>query len=458
MQDRINRGVWTIFLVCLCLGWGVTVLAAPQPLTLGEAMLLALKHNPALAAAGMAVETAEADLAKARARFLPTVNFQESYNFSDSPSQVFMSKLNQRVFTGQDFLLNNLNNPNAYGNFRTGLVMRQPLFQAGEAALGYKQARLGREMAAAYVLSARQQLLFQVTQAYFGLQLAQENLAVVQQAHRTAAAHLKIAQTRFKAGTTVHSDVLSAEVHLAKLTQEEMTAASQVKIAQSGLATVVGRPEAGARPLAPAPKTPAPLPPQLDDLKQTAQDKRPDLRHLTLAARVAQQEYAKARLNYLPRLHVVAEYEVDQRRLFGSSADSYTVMALLNFNLFNGLTDLARVRETRAKETQARDLKRDLEDRVRHQVTEAILNLKTAHERLKVAEQAVAQARESLRLIRLRYESGLTILVDLLSAEDATKNAELGQVAALFDTYLAQAGLDLALGTISGPVAEGGKP
>jgi outer membrane protein TolC len=256
----------------------------------------------------------------------------------------------------------------------------------------------------------------------------------------------------------VRSDVLSAEVHLAKLTQEEMTAASQVKIARSALGTVVGLAEAGERPLAPAPREPAPLPPKLDDLRQTAQEKRPDLKQLELAARVAQQESSKAHFNYLPRLHVVAEYDVDQRRLFGSSADSYTVMALLNFNLFNGLADLARVKETRAKETQARDLKRDLEDRVRHQVTEAILNLKTAHERLKVAKAAVGQARESLRLIRLRYESGLTILVDLLNAEDATKNAELSQVAALFDTYLAQAGLDLALGTISGPVAEGGKP
>jgi outer membrane protein len=445
-------------LIWLCLGWGLTALAASPPLTLGEAMLLALKHNPALKAAGMTVETAEADLAKARARFLPTVNFNETYNFSDSPTQVFMSKLNQRVFTGQDFLLNNLNNPNAFGNFRTGLVMRQPLFQAGEAYLGYKQARLSREMAAAYVLSSRQQLLFQVTQTYFGLQLAQEKLAVVQQARHTAAAHLKIAQTRFKAGTVVRSDVLSAEVHLAKLTQEEMTAASQVKIARSALGTVVGLAEAGERPLAPAPREPAPLPPKLDDLRQTAQEKRPDLKQLELAARVAQQESSKARLNYLPRLHVVAEYDVDQRRLFGSSADSYTVMALLNFNLFNGLADLARVKETRAKETQARDLKRDLEDRVRHQVTEAILNLKTAHERLQVAQAAVAQARESLRLIRLRYESGLTILVDLLNAEDATKNAELSRVAALFDTYLAQAGLDLALGTISGPVAERGKP
>jgi outer membrane protein len=447
-----------VFLVWLFLNLGATALAATPPLTLGEAMLLALKHNPALAAAGMTVETAEANLAKARARFLPKVNFGETYNFSNNPTQVFMSKLNQRVFTSQDFLLDNLNNPNAYGDFRTGLVLSQPLFQAGQAYLGYKQASLRREMAAAYVLSSRQQLLFQVTQAYFGVQLAQERLQVVRQAHQTAAAHLKIVQTRFKAGTVMQSDVLTAQVHLAKLTQEEMTAASQVKIARSALATVVGLPAVESRSLAPAPQEPAPLPPNLDDLQRTAREKRPDLKQLELAARVAQQEYTKARYNYLPRLNVVAEYDVDQRRLFGSSADSYTVMALLNFNLFNGLADLARVRESRAKEAQARDLKRDLEDRVRHQVTAAILNLKTAHERLRVAQAAVAQARESLRLIRLRYQAGLTILLDLLNAEDAMKNASLNRVEALFGTYLAQAGLELALGTISGPVAQSSKP
>jgi len=417
-------------------------------------MLLALKHNPGLQAAGMSVETAEADVAKARARFLPQVNFSEGYTFSDNPTQVFMSKLNQRVFTQQDFLLNNLNNPNAYGNFRAGVSAMQPLFQAGEAYLGYQQARLGREMAAAYVLSTRQQLLFQVTQVYFGLQLARESLRVRRQAKETAARHLAIAKARYRDGAVVKADVLSAEMHLARLTQEEMTAASQVQIAQSALGTVMGRPGEGNRDLAPVPKEPAPLPPQLTDLQQTAQEKRPDLKRLELAARVAQQEYQKARLNYLPRLKVVAEYDVDQRRLFGSNADSYTVMALLNFNLFNGLADLARVRESRAKETQAREFKRELEDRVRHQVTESILNLKTAHERLQVANAAVVHARESLRLIRLRYEEGLTILVDLLTGEDALKNAELGQVTALFDTYLAQAGLDLALGTISGPVAE----
>ncbi len=245
--------------------------AGDQPLTLGAAQLLALKHNPGLKAAGMTVETAEADMARARARFLPKLNFGETYNFSDNPTQVFMSKLNQRVFTQQDFLLNNLNFPKPFGNFRTGRTMSQPLFQAGEAYLGYQQAKLSREMAGAIVLSTRQQLLFQVTQAYYGLQLAQENLAVVKKAHATAAEHLKIAETRYRAGSVVQADVLSAQVHLARLTQEEMTAASQVEIARSALATVVGQPETASRTLAPPPREPAALPQELSDLQKTAQ-------------------------------------------------------------------------------------------------------------------------------------------------------------------------------------------
>jgi outer membrane protein len=450
MLRRLAIGVAVFFLAAVTLTW------AAEPLTLAEAMILALKENPGLKASGFGLEAAEADVAKARARFLPQVNFGETYSFSNNPTQVFMDKLNERRFTAQDFQLDNLNNPNAYGNFRTGLSLHQPIFQAGQAYLGYQQAKGQREMAGAGVLGARQQLLFQVTQAYFALQLAQERLGVVVQSRRIAADHLKLAQVRFKAGTVVQADVLSAEVHLARLTQEEMTARSQVEIARSALDTAVGVRGVGSRPLAPAPREPAPLPGSFEELQRTAQEKRPDLHRLELAARVAQQEYSKARLNYLPRVRVVAEYDVDQRHLFGSSGDSYTVMALLNFNLFNGLADLARIRESRAKQAQAQELKRELADRIRHQVTESTLNLKTAHERLKVARTAVAQARESLRLIRLRYEGGLTIMVDLLTAENAFKDAELSQVSALFDTYLAQADLELALGTLAGPATAQG--
>ena len=188
-------------------------------------------------------------------------------------------------------------------------------------------------MAGAIVLSARQQLLFQVAQAYYGLQLAQENLAVVRKARGTAAEHLKIAESRFRSGDVVQADVLSAQVHLAKLRQEEMTAASQVQIGQSALGMVLGLPEAGSRPLAPPPKEPAPLRPRLADLQRTGPGATPGPQEAGTGGPLGPAGICQGRLNYLPRVHVVAEYDVDQRRLGGSGGDSYTVMALLHLQL-----------------------------------------------------------------------------------------------------------------------------
>lgn len=426
-----------------------------SPLTLGEAVFLALKENPGLKAAGQSVPAAEAQIAMARARFLPEIGFSQSLNNSDNPTQVFMSKLNQRVFTEQDFLLNNLNNPSPYTDWRTGLVAKQPIFQAGEAYLGYQQARLNRDIAAFQVLAARQKLIYQVTKAYFGRQLSEARLKVVQEAKKTAATNRSLVESRFKEGSVVRADLLSADVHLARLTQEEISAAGEVEIARSALATAVGTPEVESRTLAPAPKEAAPLPGNLDELKQVATEKRPDLKRLALAARVAQQEQTKARLNFLPRLNVVAQYDIDQKHLFGNSADSYTVMAVMHLNLFNGLARLARERQARAQAAQAREQEREFLDLIRHQVTQSAQHLKTAHARLKVGKAAVDQAREGQRLIRLRYEEGLTILVDLLTAEDAKKEAELNYLTALFDTHLAQSELDLALGTLAGPESSG---
>lgn len=441
--------------VFLGLVWAGGVLAAGSPLSLGEAVLLALQENPGLKAAGLSVPAAEAQVAQARARFLPQVSFSQSFTNSDNPAQVFTNKLNQRRFSAEDFLLDNLNNPAPFSNWRTGLVARQPIFQAGQAYLGYQQARLKKNIAEFQVLAQRQQLIYRVNQAYFGRQLAGARLQVVQEAKKTAATNRKLIQARFKTGAVIRADLLSADVHLARLTQEELAAAGQVRIARSALATAIGVPEVAARPLAPAPREPAPLPGNLAELKEVAKTRRPDLKRLALAARVARQELTKARMNFLPRLDVRAEYDIDQQYFLGNSADSYTVMAVMHLNLFNGLARLAREREARAQAAQAREQQRELVDHIRHQVTESLEHLKTAHARLQVGRAAVAQARESLRLIRLRYEEGLTIMVDLLTAEDAKKEAELNYLTALFDTHLAQAGLELALGTLTGPETPG---
>ena len=74
-----------ILTIILCLGLPGSAPAADQPLTLGEAQLLALKHNPGLKAAGMTVETAEAEMARARGPFSPEGKFRRDLQFFRQP-------------------------------------------------------------------------------------------------------------------------------------------------------------------------------------------------------------------------------------------------------------------------------------------------------------------------------------------------------------------------------------
>jgi outer membrane protein TolC len=86
---------------------------------------------------------------------------------------------------------------------------------------------------------------------------------------------------------------------------------------------------------------------------------------------------------------------------------------------------------------------------VRLQVREAFLNLNAALERVEVSRESAAQARESLRILQNRYETGLATITDLLRAETMRTSAEKSFLNAVFDYRIAFAALELATGELS---------
>jgi outer membrane protein TolC len=86
---------------------------------------------------------------------------------------------------------------------------------------------------------------------------------------------------------------------------------------------------------------------------------------------------------------------------------------------------------------------------VRLQVQKAYLDLETAGQRIEVSQQATRQAEESLRIIRNRYEAGLTTVTDLLRAETAVTQARTNFLRALFDQRVSAANLELQTGRLS---------
>jgi outer membrane protein TolC len=76
----------------------------------------------------------------------------------------------------------------------------------------------------------------------------------------------------------------------------------------------------------------------------------------------------------------------------------------------------------------------------------AVARLDAARAREAVGRAAVAQARESRRIIRDRYEAGLTDVASLLRATDAVVQADTQQTAARVAVLTETAALDRALG------------
>ena len=94
-------------------------LAEPTPLTLRQAVQIAIEKNPLRKAAIADTKVASADVREARSFLMPHLSFSETATRGNDPVYVFGSKLRQQRFTAADFALNQLNSPEPFGNFTT---------------------------------------------------------------------------------------------------------------------------------------------------------------------------------------------------------------------------------------------------------------------------------------------------------------------------------------------------
>src|SRR6266566_2137057 len=90
-----------------------------SPITLQQAVNIALEKNPERKAALADTRVASADVREARSFLLAHVAFSETATRGNDPVYVFGSKLREQRFTTADFALNVLNTPTLFGNFAT---------------------------------------------------------------------------------------------------------------------------------------------------------------------------------------------------------------------------------------------------------------------------------------------------------------------------------------------------
>ena len=426
-----------------------TALQAQAPLGLRDAARMALSKHPSVEAVAGRAKAAEARIEQARSGFRPKVNYTESFMRSDNPVFVFSSLLTQHQFTEQNFLIGPLNRPEALNNFQSQLSVDQVVYDAGQVRQQTKAAELGRSVAHEDQRRTEMQLIAGVVRAYHGAVVAGESLNVAREAVRSAEADLKRAEAVRAAGMSTDADVLSIRVHLAAMREQEIRRSYDLEVARAALNEALGLPldtqHELSTPLAPLAVAAHPA----ADYEKKAVAERPEVRQVQLATRLAETQAAQARSSLLPQVGLRAMFEADRQRFVTRGGGNWLIGATLRWNLFNGFADRARIEEASHALAAARAQERQTDSGIRLQVRRAEADFKAAEERVHVTEAAVAMAEESLRITKNRYESGLSTVTDLLRNETALLEARTRRLAAVYDSRLAAASLELATGTLT---------
>jgi len=408
---------------------------------------MAVDQNPRITAAHDQLEISASKITQAQSGFYPQVYFSETFNRTTNPTWAFGTKLNQGVITLEDFNPNKLNDPEAINNFETAFVLDWSVFNGGRTRLGTKQSRENHQAASLMLKRTRQDVIANTASAYVGLLLARKNVNVVQKALTTAQAHLKLVQSRFKSGFVVKSDLLRAQVRIAELEQERLQAESQVKMSQAVLHAAMGTfGERSINPITPLERC-WESKGSIEEWIAMALGNRPDLKQLRHRQTIAQDEMTKSRYEHLPTLNLVGTYQINSEN-FSEFADNYTVGAVARINLFSGHRISSKTKEAMAFLRLVQSTIKAMELGVRVETQKAFLQTQSAWKQIQVAQTAVTQAEEALRIVRNRYKSGLLTIVSLLDAEVASQQARTRHFKSMHDYKVARINLALAAGTI----------
>lgn len=407
--------------------------------TLTRALQVAQENSPDLLVARARVAGSAALVEQAQAAWLPQLSLSGRYTQTNSPMMAFGSILNQRAF---DFSLD-FNHPGWIDNLNVTGTIAYNLYSGGRATAGRNAARAGAEAAAQDLQAVRLELGAGVVRAYLGIHKAREAVTAVEAGVTAYEAATANARLRHAAGQMLKSDLLALEVQLAQTRESLLSARHGARLADQAFFYIMGLP-AGNEAVELEQNDPS-----LSALTEPATGdyaQRPELLGLEHRLHAAEAAVAVARGARRPTVNAFASYQVDHGWQLNRSGDSWMAGAAIDLNVFDGGQTSGRIHAAQAQVTQLKEMLRRATLGIELEVNQARLAHASAQARLEVTADVVAQAEESARLSRARFEQGALLTAELIGAESRLVESRMRRVIAEADERIALVDLRRAVG------------
>lgn len=435
------RTKWAVGLIlCVTLLLGTASAQEPKPLTLEEAIKTAVEKNYRLIINQEGVVASENRKMYALTQFFPTWTGQYNYTYFDAPTN-FVTSAGTPSRTGAT---------STRDLFAFSTTASQPVFTGGAVTANYRSESIGVDISKTNVETARRDLIFQVRQSYFNILTAQKAVDVSEQAVKQFQAQLQVTQAFFDVGIVAKNDVLQAEVRLAQAVQNEVNAVNLLELSKSSFNNLLQRdvnaPVILVDILA---YTPANI--KFEESLTEALRQRPEIRAANLTVDQAREAVNIARSGYFPTITIAGNYNKasDSRPLLDEHwTEHWQVQALASIAFTDFWRLRYRVGESRVRVAQAQSQRNQVVDNVLLEVKQNYINMVQAEKNITVAQKAIEQAEENVRLNEERYRYQVATATELLDAVTLLAQARLNYYSALSTYNIAKAALERAMGRV----------
>lgn len=403
----------------------------PEVLSLDQCMDLAFQNSPSLKAADKNVEIAQLQVRQALGGFLPTVNYSITETKSNDPLALtsYMSK-----------------------EYSTGtLSVTEKLYTGGLSSAKYKITKYNLNTALEEQRKAKQQLTFNVKQAYFQFWLAQQMFEVTKSSYKNAERRYQQQKAFYEVGNASKVELLQAQVQWESLKPQIINSQNAVDATKLNLAILLGIEKNRPYTTSVDPSK-LQLPEKVDlsfeTVLENAYTNRPDTRQMNNSIEISKLNTKMVSAGYKPMISLSASSQGSYIDLNPShwKGSWFTLSLNLSGVLFDGLVTQAKIAEAKKNEELIAIKDSSLKDMVRVDIELAIQSINANLASAKASQATINLARESLRLIQAKYDAGMATTMDITDAQLKLDQALNGYYSGLSSYFTALAKLELVTG------------
>ena len=400
---------------------------ATRPISLSEALELAKRNNNDLQVSLLQLQRSKSVLREAQAALFPSVDLSADVtNSRSAESTLAVERQRNAGFTAGDAPANT--------NFTGTAQIRYDLYTSGRRNGAIQQAEEEIRVQELDVERQSEEIRLNVSKAYYDLQQADENVRITQSAVENAQASLKDAMALEKAGVGTRFDVLRSQVNLANSQQDLTNALSQQQIARRKLAPLLNLSQSVSISAADPVKLAGLWQQPLEQSIVLAYQNRPELQQNLAQRKIGEAQIKQALASSGPQVSLVGRYNLlDQFDDGTSVSDGYSLGLQASINLYGGGAGKARAAQAKTSIAIAETQFSEQKNQIRFQVEQAYSTQASSLENVQTANVALEQARESLRLARLRFQAGVGTQTDVINALNDLTRSEGNRVKAILD-------------------------